>query len=174
MYFDRFIKLIGDEISVILKGDRAVLRFIVPYRNEKGGNMSQELKSENLNLNSVNQDTNMKSILVAEDVDSNFLLLRAFLGKMYILIRANDGLEAVELFKKHKPDLILMDIKMPNMDGLEATKAIREISKDIPIIALTAFAFDNDRQQALSAGCNSFLTNPISKMALLEMLDQYI
>lgn len=147
----------------------------MPYREMKNGeNMGQELKTGNLNLNSVNQDTNMKSILVAEDVDSNFLLLRAFLSKMYILIRANDGLEAVELFKKHNPDLILMDIKMPNMDGLDATKAIREISKDVPIIALTAFAFENDRQQALAVGCNSFLTKPISKVVLLEMLDQYL
>ena len=147
----------------------------MPYREMKnGGNMSQELKSENLNLNSVNQDTNMKSILVAEDVDSNFLLLRAFLGKMYILIRANDGLEAVELFKKHKPDLILMDIKMPNMDGLEATRIIRSYSMLIPIVTLTAYAFESDREQAFEAGCSDFLTKPVQSGELKAVLGKYL
>ncbi len=117
---------------------------------------------------------NQKTILVAEDVDSNFLLLKALIGKEFILIRAFNGLEAVNLFKVSSPDLILMDIKMPEMNGLEATKAIRKESADIPIIALTAFAFESDRIEALNAGCTDFLTKPISPPLLRKMIEKYI
>lgn len=115
-----------------------------------------------------------KIILVAEDVDSNFLLLKAILKGTYNLIRAKDGAEAVELFHKQNPDLILMDIKMPIMDGLEATRKIREENTDITIIALTAFAFEADKIEAFKAGCNDFLTKPISAPLLREMIGKYI
>ena len=90
-----------------------------------------------------------RTILVVEDVESNFLLLKAIIGKIYTLLHAWNGREAVEMYEQSQPDLILMDIKMPEMDGLEATRIIREISREIPIIALTAFAFDDDRVKAL-------------------------
>lgn len=115
-----------------------------------------------------------KKILVAEDVDSNYLLLKTLIGKEYSLQHAQNGLEAVELFNSTSPDIILMDIKMPEMDGLEATKIIRLQSKNIPIIALTAFAFESDKAEALQAGCNDFLTKPYSKSALLNVLQKYI
>ena len=81
-----------------------------------------------------------RTVLVAEDVESNFLLLKAIIGKMYNLLHAWNGKEAVEIYEQFQPDLILMDIKMPEMDGLEATRIIRKVSQEIPIIALTAFA----------------------------------
>lgn len=116
----------------------------------------------------------LKTILVAEDVESNFLLLKALLGKTYKLIHACNGQEAVELFTQHTPDLILMDVKMPVMDGLEATRLIRQQSSEIPIIALTAFAFDQDRIRVLEAGCNDFLTKPLSPVSLKETIKKYI
>lgn len=119
-------------------------------------------------------NTDMKVILVAEDVDSNYLLLKAFIGKVYKLIHAKNGIEAVEMFEAHNPDLILMDIKMPDMDGLEATRIIRGISTEVPIIALTAFAFDSDRQKAVEAGCNDFLTKPVAKASLVGMIQRFI
>lgn len=120
------------------------------------------------------EDTEKKIILVAEDVESNYLLLNALIGKIYHLVHAHNGKEAVELFQQISPHMILMDIKMPIMDGLEATQLIRQLSPDIPIVALTAFAFDNDRVRAIEAGCNDFLTKPISPALLKETLIKYI
>lgn len=116
----------------------------------------------------------IKTILVAEDVESNFLLLKAILGKTYNLLHAYNGQEAVEMFKTKQPDLILMDVKMPVMDGLEATRLIRQDSSEIPIIALTAFAFDQDRIRVLEAGCNDFLTKPLSSPLLKQTIEKYI
>ena len=75
------------------------------------------------------EGSSLKTILVAEDVESNFLLLKAILGKTYHLLHAYNGQEAVDMFKNNNPDLILMDVKMPVMDGLEATRIIREESR---------------------------------------------
>lgn len=108
----------------------------------------------------------IKKILVAEDVDSNFVLIKNMIGKDYTLLWAKDGFEAVEMYKQFQPDLILMDIKMPRMGGLEATRIIRSYSKEIPVIALTAYAFEADKEQALEAGCNDFVTKPVSKASI--------
>lgn len=90
------------------------------------------------------------------------------------LLWAKDGEDAVNQFKEHQPDLILMDIKMPHMDGLEATRLIRSYSKEVPIVALTAFAFESDKDRAIEAGCDDFLTKPVSQNALEKMLDKYV
>ena len=104
----------------------------------------------------------MKRILVAEDNDSNFILMTYILKKYYQYDRAKNGQEAVEMAGKTDYDIVLMDIKMPVMDGLEATKKIKEMHPNLPIIALTANAFDSDRQLAFDAGCDDFLTKPVS------------
>lgn len=77
------------------------------------------------------------------------------------------------MFKSQSPDLILMDIKMPEMDGLEATRRIRQQSATIPIIALTAFAFESDKNEAIKAGCDDFLTKPLSSESLKQILKKY-
>jgi CheY-like chemotaxis protein len=104
----------------------------------------------------------MKKLLVAEDNDSNYILMTYILKKAYQYERAKNGLEAVEMVEKGEYDLVLMDIKMPVMGGLEATKKIKEIRPELPIIAVTANAFDSDRQAAFDAGCDDFLSKPIS------------
>lgn len=90
------------------------------------------------------------------------------------LLWAKNGEDAVNQFKEHQPDLILMDIKMPHMDGLEATRLIRSYSKEVPIVALTAFAFESDKDRAIEAGCDDFLTKPVSQNALEKVLDKYV
>ena len=120
------------------------------------------------------ETTTQKTILVAEDVESNFLLLKALIGRQYNLLHAYNGQEAVEMFSKYQPDLILMDVKMPIMDGLEATKIIRQQSITVPIIAQTAFAFDQDRVRIMEAGCNDYLTKPLSPVTLKETIEKYI
>lgn len=104
----------------------------------------------------------MKRILVAEDNDSNYMLMTYILKKYFEFFRARNGQEAVELAISDKPDLVLMDIKMPVMDGLEATRKIKAECPDIPIIALTANAFDSDCQLAIDAGCDNFLPKPVN------------
>jgi len=113
------------------------------------------------------------TILVAEDTDSNYKLLDAMIGKSYKLIRAKNGMEAVTMFENLHPELILMDIKMPVMNGLEATVIIRKMST-VPIIAQSAFAFDEDRINALKCGCNDFLAKPFNKKQVMEMINKYL
>jgi CheY-like chemotaxis protein len=116
----------------------------------------------------------MKRILVAEDNDSNYMLMTYILRKHYEFFRAKNGKEAVEMVESEKPDMVLMDMKMPLMDGLEATRQIRVSYPDLPIVALTANAFDSDRQRALEAGCNDFVTKPVSAPVCLEVIAKYI
>ena len=116
----------------------------------------------------------MKKILIAEDNDSNFVLMSYILKKYYQFERAKNGQEAVEMVDKNQYDIVLMDIKMPVMNGLEATKAIKEKHPDLPILALTANAFDSDRQLAMDVGCNDFLSKPVSSEECLETIKRYI
>lgn len=111
-------------------------------------------------------------ILVAEDTDSNYLLISAILRRNYIVDRAYNGIEAIEMCRQLKPDLILMDIRMPQMDGIEATKRIREFNSDIPILAVTSFAFEKDKGNAMEAGCNGFVTKPIATITLQEEIQK--
>ena len=104
----------------------------------------------------------MKRVLVAEDNDSNFILMTYILKHTYQVARAKNGQEAVDAIKEGGIDLVLMDIKMPVMDGLEATRLIKEINPALPVVALTANAFDSDRRLAKEAGCGDFLSKPVS------------
>ena len=116
----------------------------------------------------------MKRVLVVEDNDSNYMLMTYILKKHYESLRARNGKEAVEMAEKEHPDLILMDIMMPVMNGLDATKAIREKQPQLPIIALTANAFDCDREQALQAGCNEFMAKPVNGELCLKTIAKLI
>ena len=101
-------------------------------------------------------------LLVAEDTDSNFLLVSLMFRKEFDIVRAVNGEEAVRICREMKPAAILMDIKMPVMDGLEATRRIRAFDPVVPIVAVTAFAYDRDRQKALAAGANEYVAKPLS------------
>ncbi|WP_443702655.1 response regulator [Prevotella sp.] len=116
---------------------------------------------------------NKKKILIAEDNLSNFKYLYYVLAKDYEIIHAQNGEEAIELFKEKQPDLILMDIGMPLMDGNEATKEIRKLSADIPIIGLTAYAYASDETKGLESGMNRYLTKPISITDLKKIVTEY-
>jgi CheY-like chemotaxis protein len=116
-------------------------------------------------------DNNQKVILVAEDDDISFALLEVFLSRNYQLLRTINGEQTIEMFKKN-PNiaLILMDLKMPIMDGYDATREIRKLDKNIPIVAQTAYALAGDSQKALDAGCDDYVTKPIKKEELLEKI----
>ena len=112
------------------------------------------------------------NILIAEDNDSNYLLIKKLL-KDNQLTRAITGVEAIEKIKAQTFDIVFMDMRMPVMNGLEATSLIREFNQTTPIIALTANAFDSDRENALAAGCNHFMTKPVKKRELVDLLFRY-
>ena len=118
--------------------------------------------------------TEQATILIAEDTDSNFDLLNAILGRKYRLVRARDGMEAVTMYDEVNPDLILMDIKMPNLDGLEATRIIRQLSAEVPIIAQSAYAYEHDRNAAEEAGCNDFISKPIAQEKIKEKIKKWL
>jgi len=115
-------------------------------------------------------------ILVAEDEESNFRYIEKLLKKAgFDLLRANNGLEAVEYVQLDaKIDLILMDIKMPVMNGVEATREIKKMKPGIPIIATTAFAIPGDREIFLKAGCDDYIPNPIRANELIDMIISYL
>lgn len=115
-------------------------------------------------------------ILVAEDDDSNFKLIKAIIGKKCDIIWARNGQEAVSLYRENydKLDAILMDIKMPIMNGLKATKMIREDNSTLPIIVQTAYAFVSDRENALSYGASEVLVKPITLTILRECLNRFL
>ena len=117
-----------------------------------------------------------KTILIAEDEQHNMELATMILSMLNVrIIHAQNGQEAVDLFANN-PDtsIILMDLKMPKMNGLEATRIIREGGASIPIIALTAQAMEGDREKALEAGCNDYITKPVSFKQLLEKVKEYL
>ena len=112
--------------------------------------------------------------MVAEDEDSNFELVKIVLQKRYRLLRAHNGIEAVTINEDEKPDLILMDIRMPEMNGLDATRIIKEVNSDIPVIALSAYAFEENIREAKNAGCDDFLAKPFKVENLIDIVKKYI
>lgn len=134
----------------------------------------EETTEKEEDLRATAAGTEQATILIAEDTDSNFDLLNAILGRKYRLVRARDGMEAVTMYDEVNPDLILMDIKMPNLDGLEATRIIRQLSAEVPIIAQSAYAYEHDRNTAEEAGCNDFISKPIAQEKLKEKIKKWL
>jgi len=119
----------------------------------------------------------MKRILVVEDNEDNMRLVSFILKKHGLeVIEARDGAEGVALAVQEKPDLVIMDIQLPDMDGLEATKRIRasEADGDIPIIALTSYAMAGDRERALAAGCTGYIEKPINPDTFITEIEKYL
>ena len=118
----------------------------------------------------------MKKILIVEDVPFNLDLLVQLLEDDYQLLTAGDGEKGVELAKLEKPDLILMDMSLPVVDGWEATRRIKSdaASKQIPIIGLSAHAMDGDREKALASGCDYYLTKPIDESLLMQTVKTFL
>ena len=134
----------------------------------------EETTEKEEDLRATAAGTEQATILIAEDTDSNFDLLNAILGRKYRLVRARDGMEAVTMYDEVNPDLILMDIKMPNLDGLEATRIIRQLSAEVPITAQSAYAYEHDRNAAEEAGCNDFISKPIAQEKIKEKIKKWL
>jgi CheY-like chemotaxis protein len=116
----------------------------------------------------------MKTILIVEDIELNIDLLTQLLEDDYYLLVARDGVQGVALAEQHHPDLILMDISLPVMDGYEATRCIRRTCETLPIIGVSAHAMQGDDDKARAAGCTDYLTKPVDEDLLFKKLKQYL
>jgi CheY-like chemotaxis protein len=117
-----------------------------------------------------------RNILVVEDDTSNFMLMYEIL-KSYgaNILHAENGLEALKMLSSDKkPDIIIMDIKLPGIDGYETTRLIREKNKEIPIVANTAYAMEADREKSIEAGCNDYISKPTDKKLLINLISKYL
>ena len=118
-----------------------------------------------------------EKVLIVEDNPQNMKLLEMLLkAKDYILLKAYDGEEALDMAIREQPDLIVMDMQLPKMSGLEVTKQLRQtpVFSHTPIIALTAYAMRGDKEQFMEAGCNAYLSKPISTRELPMIIDQML
>lgn len=158
-------------------GEGSTFRFTLPFEGTIGGLQKNSRVTTNSRTIRVSTKTNVQNaplILVAEDEDSNYELVRIVLAKRYRLLRAHNGIEAVTLCEDEHPDLILMDIRMPDMNGLDATRIIKEVNHEIPIVALSAYAFDENIREAKAAGCDEFLAKPFRVEDLLDTVGKYV
>ena len=173
------VEKLGGTISVESEvGKGSTFHFVMPFEGTIGGLDQTKTASttsvRTIRISERSDDAKMKKILVAEDEDSNYELVKIVLQKRYRLLRAHNGIEAVTINEDEKPDMILMDIRMPEMNGLDATRIIKEVSSDTPVVALSAYAFEENIREAKAAGCDDFLAKPFKVENLIEVVRKYL
>lgn len=172
------IEKMGGTIKVDSElGKGSTFTFTLPFHGTIGGMATSNRTTTSvrtLRVSTRPDEQNLKTILVAEDEESNFELVRIVLQKRYRLLRAHNGIEAVTINEDEHPDLILMDIRMPEMNGLDATRIIKEVNHNTPVIALSAYAFEENILEAKAAGCDEFMAKPFKVEDLIEVCAKYI
>jgi len=156
-------------------GKGSTFTFTLPFAGSISGTIitrSNNMRTLRVN-NPINQEA-LKTVLVVEDEESNYELIRIVLQKRYNLLHARNGIEAVTMNEEEHPDIILMDVRMPEMDGLDATRIIKEVNNKVPIIILSAYAFPENIREAKAAGCDEFMAKPFNVEDLIEKINHFI
>jgi CheY-like chemotaxis protein len=146
--------------------------FTIPYKQSTLSLKNISIPEE---VNKMEKISSEVTILIAEDEELNFLLIRELLKPFgFKVIHASNGVEAVSAVSENNSvDLVLMDLKMPVMDGFEATKIIKELKPELEVIALTAYSLDSDKKRAIDCGCSDVIVKPIQKDDLYAKLSAY-
>lgn len=165
----KLIELLKGEIRLISEpGEGSTFLFTIPIENEQKITISKPSVTAKNNWSS-------KTILVAEDTESNYFFIEAFLERTKVnLLWAQDGVEAIKMFQENNVDLILMDIMMPEKDGYDATREIKEMDPNVPIIAQTALALPDDEEKCYNSGCDYVLVKPINSEDLIATIKRFI
>ena len=168
-----YVEMLGGKIHVESEeGMGSTFYFTLPYNAEP----AKETSDQQSELSGSNYDFGKLKILVAEDDEVSVQLIDTYI-KMVVkdILKAGSGMEAVEICRNNPDiDLILMDIRMPDMGGHEATRQIRQFNQEVIIIAQTAHGLTGDREKALEAGCNDYISKPFNKSDLLNLLNKYL
>jgi len=172
----RMVELLGGKIWVeSAKGQGSTFYFTLPFKKIKLGYFQESMDAESSKKDIQNYDWSGKNILIVEDDDNSYIYFKNILSRTNIRIqRAVNGTEALEKVRKGNFNVVLMDIRIPRLNGLKTTTRIKEINKNIPVIAQTAYAMEGEKEKCIKAGCDDYISKPIKINDFFTIINKHI